>query len=56
MPSFNEISVNQTAKLVGTPEAQMIFDVRIAEDIDESACLVLGATSFAHTDFNTMLS
>lgn len=56
MPPLNEISVNQLARLVGTPEAPLIFDVRIAEDVEEIPFLVPGATQFAHTDFNSMLT
>jgi len=47
MASFNEISVQKLAKLIGTPECPVIIDVRINEDFDAEPNLI--PTAFRHS-------
>lgn len=46
MPSLNSITVSQLARLVGTPDAPVILDVRIDEDFTEDPCFI--PSSFRH--------
>lgn len=46
MASFNEISVQKLAKLIGTPECPIIVDVRIDEDFNADPELI--PTAFRH--------
>lgn len=46
MPSLNSISVSQLARLVGTPDAPAILDVRIDEDFIEDPAFI--PSSFRH--------
>jgi rhodanese-related sulfurtransferase len=43
MSSFNQISVSQLARLIGTPDAPVIIDVRIQADIDLDPTLIPSA-------------
>jgi rhodanese-related sulfurtransferase len=43
MASYNEISVNTLARLIGTPDCPVLLDVRIDEDVDEDPRLIPGA-------------
>lgn len=43
MPSFNEISATQLLRLIGTPDAPMILDVRTDPDFDDAPCRLPGA-------------
>ncbi len=43
MASFNEISVSNLARLVGTPDCPVLLDVRIDEDFDADPHLIPGA-------------
>ncbi len=50
MPSPNEITVSQLARLIGTPEAPSIVDVCIDEDFNEDPRLVPTATRYPFAD------
>lgn len=43
MASYNEISVSNLSKLIGTPECPVILDVRIDEDFDADPLLIPSA-------------
>lgn len=47
MPKFQQIDVQQLARLIGLPEAPMILDVRLAEDAE--ACPVVIPTAQRHS-------
>ena len=51
MPQPNQISVQQLMRLIGTPEAPMIFDVRIAEDVAMNPRLIPTAILRSHDQF-----
>ena len=55
MPSPGEITVPQLARLVGTPDAPAVIDLRIAEDFRDDPRLVPGAVRHAHDDLPTLL-
>lgn len=48
MPSPTEITVNQLARLIGTPDAPTIIDVRIDEDFDLDPQIIPTATRCSH--------
>ncbi|MEE9319552.1 MAG: sulfurtransferase/chromate resistance protein [Granulosicoccus sp.] len=50
MPSPNSITVSQLSRLIGTPDAPVILDVRIDEDVDEDPRLVPAARRVAYQD------
>ena len=50
MPAPNSISIDKLARLVGTPAAPAIIDVRTAEDFESSPHLVPGAQRRSHVD------
>jgi rhodanese-related sulfurtransferase len=49
MPQFGTISPAQTMRLLGTPDAPAIFDVRLAEDIDALPRLIPTTRIIPHT-------
>ena len=49
MPAPNEIKPLQLARLMGTPDAPVILDLRIDEDFDDDPRLVPAARRVAHT-------
>src|SRR5689334_18784766 len=50
MPSFLEISSDKLNRIVGTPNAPVIVDVRIEEDFARDPRLVPGSIRKSHTD------
>ena len=50
MPAPNSISIDKLARLVGTPAAPAIIDVRTAEDFESNPHLVPGAQRRSHAD------
>ncbi|WP_120500986.1 sulfurtransferase/chromate resistance protein [Roseovarius sp. EL26] len=54
MPALNEISPNQLNRLIGTPNAPTLFDVRIDEDFELDPQLIPGAIRCAHTDLTSL--
>ena len=50
MPSFLEISSDKLARIVGTPNAPVIVDVRTEEDFARDPRLVPGSIRKSHTD------
>ncbi len=54
MPGFSQISVAQLARLVGTPDAPAIVDVRLPEDRAVDPRLIPGAFFHAHDGFGTV--
>ncbi len=48
MPSPNQITVNQLARLVGTPAAPVLVDVRVDEDFELDPDLIPGAFRHPH--------
>ena len=55
MPSPNHITVNQLARLVGTPAAPTLVDVRIDEDFELDPDLIPGAFRHSHTEPDALL-
>ena len=55
MPSPDEITVAQLSRLVGTPDAPTLIDLRIAMDFDADPRLVPGAVRRAHTDLDALV-
>ena len=54
MPGFSQISAAQLARLIGTPEAPAIVDVRLPEDLALDPRLIPGSFSHPHDAFNTL--
>jgi rhodanese-related sulfurtransferase len=54
MPQFGTISAAQTLRLLGTPDAPVIFDVRLAEDIDALPRVIPTARIVAHTALDNL--
>ncbi|WP_114287097.1 chromate resistance protein ChrB domain-containing protein [Candidatus Halocynthiibacter alkanivorans] len=50
MSAPNEITPNQLIRLLGTPEAPVVVDVRIDADFDDDPCLVPTAIRIPHRD------
>ncbi|SEQ83563.1 chromate resistance protein ChrB domain-containing protein [Thalassovita taeanensis] len=48
MPSFTEISPAQLNRLIGTPYAPILLDLRLDEDFSEAPVLIPGARRFAY--------
>ena len=55
MPSPNEITPAQLNRLIGTPAAPVIVDLRIDEDFDDDPRLIPGAFRHAHTDLDALV-
>lgn len=56
MPAPNEITPQKLFRLIGTPDAPRIFDLRIDEDFAEDPRLVPGATRAKFTDLDRLIS
>ena len=54
MPSPNAITPAQLMRLIGTPDAPVIIDVRIPENIAEDPALIPGAFQHAHGDITSL--
>jgi rhodanese-related sulfurtransferase len=54
MPQFGTISPAQTMRLIGTPDAPVIFDVRIPEDLDAIPHLIPTTRIVPHTDIDAL--
>ena len=54
MPQYGQITPAQAFRLIGTPEAPVILDVRIAEDIAALPRLIPGARLIAHDQIATL--
>ena len=50
MPGPNQITPTQLARLIGTPDAPVMIDVRIPENVSESPVLIPGSRLFSHND------
>ena len=55
MPSPNEITPTQLNRLIGTPAAPLLIDLRIDEDFDDDPRLIPGSFRHAHTDLDALL-
>lgn len=55
MPSPNEITVPQFARLIGTPDCPVIVDVCIDEDFDADPDLIPGAIRHPFTDIEALV-
>ncbi|MEM7562297.1 MAG: sulfurtransferase/chromate resistance protein [Pseudomonadota bacterium] len=55
MPSPNEITVSQLSRLMGTPAAPVIIDVRIDEDFDLDPDLIPSAFRHSHQQIASMV-
>ena len=55
MASPFEISPRQLARLIGTPSAPVLLDVRIDDDVAADPDLIPGARRLAHTDIESAL-
>ena len=53
MPGQNQITPAQLARLIGTPDAPFILDVRAADDFTQDPRMVPTAQRIAHTDIAT---
>lgn len=54
MPSPNEITVSQLSRLIGTPDAPVVVDVRIDEDFDQDPNLIPGALRHPYGDIASL--
>ncbi len=54
MPSPTEITVAQLARLVGTPDAPTVLDVRTDEDFDDDPRLIPGARRHVFEDAESL--
>ncbi|HMS94595.1 MAG TPA: sulfurtransferase/chromate resistance protein [Tabrizicola sp.] len=54
MPQFGQIAPAQAFRLIGTPDAPVIFDVRVPEDIAALPRLIPGARLFPHDQIATL--
>jgi rhodanese-related sulfurtransferase len=52
MPSPTQITSAQLMRLIGTPDAPVILDVRIPEDLAADPRLIPGSTALPHTGFH----
>ena len=50
MPGPNQITIAQLARLIGTPDAPVMIDVRLSENVAESPVLIPGSQLYPHTD------
>jgi len=55
MPSPNEITPTQLNRLIGTPVAPDLIDLRIDDDFDDDPRLIPGAFRHARTDLEVLL-
>ena len=55
MPAPTEITVSQLSRLIGTPQAPLIIDVRIDEDFALDPNFIPGAKRHAHTAIPSLL-
>ena len=55
MPSLNEITPAQLSRLIGTPGAPVLVDLRIDADFADDPQLIPGAFRHAFTDLDTLL-
>ena len=55
MPSPNEITPAQLARLIGTPAAPTLVDLRIDEDFDDDPRLIPGAVRHSHTGLDALI-
>ena len=56
MPSPTEITVSQLARLIGTPDAPILIDVRIDEDFESDPQLLPTAKRYSHLDMAALES
>ena len=56
MPSPNEITVTQLSRLIGTPAAPVVIDVRIDEDFDADPEILPTAIRCSHRDIAGLVS
>ncbi len=54
MPAPNEIIPTQLNRLIGTPDAPVIIDVRIDVDFEDDPYLIPGSIRLPHTDLDTI--
>lgn len=50
MPAPTEIATSQLARLIGTPDAPRIIDVRVNDDYEADPRMIPGSERFSHTD------
>jgi rhodanese-related sulfurtransferase len=55
MPNPNAITPAQLMRLVGTPDAPAILDVRVPEDLAGDPCLIPGSFTHSHGDILALL-
>jgi rhodanese-related sulfurtransferase len=55
MPQFGQITPAQAFRLIGTPEAPVIIDVRIPENVAEDPALIPGSSLHPHTDLAALV-
>jgi rhodanese-related sulfurtransferase len=54
MPGPNQITLAQLARLIGTPDAPVMIDVRIPENVDEAPVLIPGSQLYPHDALPTL--
>jgi rhodanese-related sulfurtransferase len=54
MPQFGTITPAQAMRLIGTPDAPVVFDVRLPEDLDALPRLVPASRIIPHTAIDTL--
>ena len=56
MPSPNEITVAQLSRLIGTPDAPVLVDLRIDEDFDDDPRILPGSIRHPFTQIDALIS
>ncbi|MGL4237650.1 chromate resistance protein ChrB domain-containing protein [Tabrizicola sp.] len=54
MPQFGQITPAQAFRLIGTPEAPVILDVRIEEDVTALPCMIPTSRRLSHKAISTL--
>lgn len=55
MTGPNQITPTQLARLMGTPDAPLMIDVRLAENVTEAPVLIPGSRLYGHNDLPELL-
>lgn len=56
MPGFSTITAPQLMRLIGTPDAPHIIDLRLPEDMNSDPYMIPGAIRHSHTDLPGLLT
>jgi rhodanese-related sulfurtransferase len=54
MPAYQEISVTQLSRLIGTPQCPALIDVRISDDVAADPWMIPGSIFLPHTQIESL--